>query len=253
MRLQIASDLYHQFEGEGLATARPLRVVENVDYLVLAGSVHAGAEVLRLYGRAPVPVLFVHGCGELRGRSMPGLRRELAKGAAGTMVRYLERKTIRNETARILGCCLWSAYEGGPFSFSESMSDANRTLTDHRLIRRGNQPLRVRDALNEHIRSRKWLETQLSTPFDGITIVISHFAPSYRSLPAYMRETPAAAWYASALDSLVQMADVWIHGRVPDTVDYAVRSTRVVCNARGLPWETNLPRRQFDSAFTIDV
>jgi len=253
MRLQIASDLYHQFEGEGLATARPLKVVENVDYLVLAGSVHAGAEVLRLYGCASVPVLFVHGCGELRGRSMPGLRRELAKGATGTMVRYLERKTIHEQTTRILGCCLWSAYEGGPFSLSESMSGANRMLTDHRLIRRGDKPFRAEDALNEHVRSKKWLEAQLLIPFDGITIVISHFAPTYLSVPAYLRETPAAAWCASALDSLVQLADVWIHGRVPDTIDYVVRSTRVVCNARGLPWETGFPRRQFESAFTIDV
>jgi hypothetical protein len=253
MRLQIASDLWHQYEGEGLATARPLALAGNVDYLILAGSIHTGAEMLRLYGSFDAPVLFVHGCGELRGRSPAGLSREFRKNANHTVVHYLERGVMHGVGIRFLGCCLWSDYAGGPLSRAESMGAANRTLIDHRVMTREGKLFRAEDAFVEHIACRDWLRRCLVTPFSGPTVVVTHFAPSYLSVPKHMRTTPTAAWHASSLDDLVRLADVWIHGRIPNTVDYMIDSTRVVCNARGLPRESTFPRRQFEPGFTIEV
>ncbi|ALL68537.1 Ser/Thr protein phosphatase family protein [Paraburkholderia caribensis MBA4] len=112
---------------------------------------------------------------------------------------------------------------------------------------------RTQDVVTEHLRCRTWLERELAKPFAGKTVVVTHFAPSLLSLPPSIRSAPIAAWYASSLDAIVERADLWIHGRVPDTIDYSISSSRVVCNARGLPWGKHAPRRPFRPAFIVDV
>lgn len=253
MRLQIASDLHHHREGEGLATGRRLEVAEDVDYLVLAGNVHAGTEAMRLYGNARVPVLLVHGFIELHGLSRASLRKGFASFSAGASVQYLERRVLIVGSVRVLGCCLWTNYRSRLFPGSDPCLDASACLRDLRLIRSGERCFRAEDAYREHQQSRRWLERELAKPFGGKTVVVTHFAPTFRSLPLSMRRRPVAVWYASSMDEVMPSVDLWVHGRVPDTLDYTVGTTRVVCNARGLPWERDRPRRPFEPGFTVDI
>jgi hypothetical protein len=253
MWIQIASDLNHQFAGSGLATARPLPVCDRADVLVLAGNVHMGSEAVRLYGDAGVPVIFVAGSLEHRGCNLREVRDGLAMRARNTSVRYLERTAFVHEGVRVLGCCLWTDYALGPLSRECAMHEANRTSLDYRLIRHGNGLFKAEDSVSQHARCRAWLSRQLEKRFEGRTVVVTHHAPSGQSVPRVLRTNPVAASIASALDDLVRRADVWVHGRVADTLDYQIGSGRVVCNARGLPWDSSSDRRPFEREFLVEI
>lgn len=253
MWLQIASDLNHQFAGSGLATARALSVCDRADLLVLAGNIHLGSEVVRLYGNADVPVIFVTGSLEHRGSSLRDVHDGLRLRARKTSIRYLERTTFVQRGIRVLGCCLWTDYALGPLSREGAMKEANKTLLDYRLIRHGNRLFRAEDSVSQHFCCRTWLLSQLEKTFDGKTIVVTHHAPSGQSVPRALRANPLAATIASALDDLVRLTDLWVHGHIPDTLDYGIGSARVVCNARGLPWETDGSRRPFERDFLVEV
>ena len=75
----------------------------------------------------------------------------------------------------------------------------------------------------------------LAESFDGRTVVVTHHAPSPRSVhPRYARDllTPA---FASNLEMLMDggRAALWAHGHMHDAFDYEINGTRVVCNPRG--------------------
>ena len=91
---------------------------------------------------------------------------------------------------------------------------------------------------------RTWLAQALQAPTDAdATVVITHFAPSIRSVdPRYGRQ-PTSASFCNADDDLLEWADLWIHGHLHARFDYPVarhprrgpgREGRVVCQARGL-------------------
>ncbi|MNF99562.1 3',5'-cyclic adenosine monophosphate phosphodiesterase CpdA [compost metagenome] len=90
------------------------------------------------------------------------------------------------------------------------------------------------------MKTRDWLRTKLAEPFDGRTVVITHHAPTLRSL----QDNPHAgghmdAAYANRWEDLMGCDQValWVHGHSHTAVDYDVAGTRVVCNPRGYPGE----------------
>ena len=100
-------------------------------------------------------------------------------------------------------------------------------------------PEAVRD---EALVCRAWLAAELARPPQGgwdATVVVTHFAPSVRSVdPRYGRQ-PGSASFCNADDDLLPAADLWLHGHLHCRHDYVVqhpggRRTRVACPARGL-------------------
>lgn len=72
-------------------------------------------------------------------------------------------------------------------------------------------------------------------------IIVTHHAPSFKSIhPRYAGDI-ANICFASDLDakicSLAKPPKYWVHGHVHDPHDYMIGSTRVVCNPRGYPRE----------------
>lgn len=65
--------------------------------------------------------------------------------------------------------------------------------------------------------------------------MVTHHAPSAKSLATQFAAEPLDAAFASHMDDLVQRADLWIHGHTHVPVDYKAtdRSGRVVSNPRG--------------------
>jgi predicted phosphodiesterase len=56
MRLQIASDLHHEFIAPGQPGSEPIALADGVDVLVLAGDIHSHANACNLYRDYPVAV-----------------------------------------------------------------------------------------------------------------------------------------------------------------------------------------------------
>ena len=78
-----------------------------------------------------------------------------------------------------------------------------------------------------------WLSTALDAPFDGPTVVVTHFAPSLRSADPRYGETPGTAGFCNALDALLPKAQLWLHGHLHCPSDYKVDQCRVMANPLG--------------------
>jgi Icc-related predicted phosphoesterase len=116
------------------------------------------------------------------------------------------------------------------------MDRAAQSLNDHRLIRTAlGAPFTPRDALREHVVSRKWLERELEKPFSGRTVVLTHHAPHEFSVHPRYRGDLLNAAFASHLPHMVERADLWVHGHTHDGFDYTVGRCRVVANPLGYP------------------
>ena len=83
-----------------------------------------------------------------------------------------------------------------------------------------------------------WLREALAPPHPaGPTVVVTHFAPTLHSADPRYGLSPGTAGFCNALDDLLPLADLWLHGHLHCRHDYLVRHdrgvTRVVSNARG--------------------
>ena len=88
-----------------------------------------------------------------------------------------------------------------------------------------------------HRRAVAYLWRTAAAPYDdGHTVVVTHHAPSLRSVPTGFRDDLTAACFASNLDDLVFDSDAmfWVHAGVYGPVDYELGDTRVVANPRGI-------------------
>lgn len=262
MRIQIASDLHHEFVQPGAPGSAALDLAGGVDVLVLAGDIHARTQILGLYGAYPVPVLYVHGNHELYGAEHFSLLHQLRANADLTSLRFLERDEFALDGVRFLGCCLWTDYRLRPEWKAAAMREAEMSMNDHKLIRyHAAHTFSPRDAETEHKKSRAWLEDRLTTRFDGRTVVVTHHAPHPNSIPPEYTDDVLSASFASNLTPLVEMADVWIHGHVHRSADYNVGNCRVICNPRGYPRRHStrpeapaaFENPDFDPALVIDI
>ena len=64
-------------------------------------------------------------------------------------------------------------------------------------------------------------------------MVVTHFAPSLRSADPRYGMTPGTAGFCNALDDLLPLADLWLHGHLHAPSDYVHNGCRVVANPLG--------------------
>lgn len=247
MRLRVFSDLHLEF--------RPFEPPPvDADVVALAGDVHTGVSGVEWAAKAfaGTPVLYVLGNHEFYRQSIPKLIGEVRETAAGTNVHLLENDAITLHGVRFLGCTLWTDFElfGHARLFG---SDAEESMDDYRLIRVSpeHRRLRVTDTIERHQQSRLWLAEQLGAAEGSPAVVITHHAPSRRSVALRFARSPLSPAFASPMDEFVKnsRAALWIHGHTHDHFDYVVGTTRVICNPRGYPGE----RTGFNPTMTVDV
>jgi predicted phosphodiesterase len=244
MRIHVLSDLHLE-----VAPYEP--AATEADLVVLAGDVHNGAAGLEwAAGCFRVPVLYLAGNHEYYEGEINAVQAALAAAAARTGVVLLDCTERRFGEVRFLGCTLWTDYSLVPEGERSQAIEASRTRNpDYALIRCGERRLAPEDAIAFCARHRLWLEQRLDEPFDGATVVVTHFAPHRGSIaPAYANH-PANPGFVLDLEAMMGRAALWIHGHTHTRFDYGVRGTRIVCNPRGYPGEAT----GFDPGWTIDL
>ena len=205
--------------------------------VVLAGDVDHGTKGLE-WARSSFPhqpVVYVAGNHEYYGEALPKLTDELRARAVSLDIALLENDVVDLAGLRFAGCTLWT--DLGLFGPHPWVADAVlNTMLDYRSIRVSPQYRRLRpaDTIRIHKHSREWLESTLRDPGPA-TVVVTHHAPSARSLSPRYAQDPVSAAYASKLDDVVaELAPtLWIHGHTHHCVDYTIGRTRVVSNQRG--------------------
>ncbi|HEY8605893.1 MAG TPA: metallophosphoesterase [Noviherbaspirillum sp.] len=232
MKIQIASDLHLDLLQQRFPGYRVIAPAD-ADVLVIAGDIHAGDGALATFADWPVPVVYVMGNHEGYHHEYGELIAQLRARSAGTQVHFLEHDECQIGGVRFLGCCLWTDYLVAGGDREPLMAQANAMLYDHRFIRHGDRLFLAADALQQHLRSRAWLEERLAAPFDGPTVVVTHHAPHAGSIHPRFAGSPVNAAFASDLTALMGKPAAWIHGHVHDSFDYIVNGTRVIANPRG--------------------
>ena len=137
-----------------------------------------------------------------------------------------------------------------------AMDHCERWMTDYAAIRwtkKPYAPFRPINTFRKHSESTRFLASFLKTHADRRTVVVSHHAPSMRSIPPEYADDITSAAFASDLESLILDwgPELWVHGHVHNRVDYSIGRTRVVCNPRGYPGEPNFDN--FDLGFIVEI
>jgi len=263
MKIQIASDLHLEFLQRVIPGEQIIVPAVDADILVLAGDIGNGEQAIELFREWPVPVLFIAGNHEFYGLDFEQTRTSLRTASLGTRITFLDNDIADFGGVRFLGSTLWTDYrlELGRTQ-RQLMENAEMRISDHFRIQDGEAKFSAQRALAEHEISRRWLEHELDTPYDGKSVVISHHGPHPLSVhPRYIGEALNAA-FVSDLSGLVSKADFWIHGHVHDSFDYTVDGCRVIANPAGYVRNrseaTNVKElifenRSFQFACVIDV
>jgi len=243
MRLHVLSDLHLEHATFGVPSVQS-------DVLVLAGDILCpGHEAVAWAARESVclgrPVVFVGGNHEFYDALYQQERVAMQQAARRTGVHCLDRSSVVVDRVRFIGCTLWTDFgleiqtEQGLLSdVAIGMSNCARHLVDYRAIRWQSDDSRrlllPGDTLSMHVLEREWLDKELSKPFDGKTVVVTHHAPHRLSLAAKFSDDWVSTGFVSQLpDSFFAVPDVWIHGHTHARFDYRAGSCRVVCNPRG--------------------
>ncbi|THG82327.1 serine/threonine protein phosphatase [Pseudomonas sp. A-1] len=245
MRIHPLSDLHNEF-----APFTP--EVTDADVVILAGDIDLGVRGIEWARQAfDCPVLYVPGNHEFY-RGHLGKALQAMRAAGDERVHVLDRDEVVIGGVRFLGATMWTdfAATGNP---PLAALKAQQALSDFRQIRTDNyRRIRPADLIELAEKTRNWLRSKLAEPNDGPTVVITHHAPTLRSL----EESPHAgglldAAFANAWEDLMGADRVvlWVHGHTHTSVDFEVAGTRVIANQRGYPGEES----GFQPSLVIDL
>ena len=231
MKLLVLSDLHLEFE--------PICIPDtNADVIILAGDINLKTRGIEWAIKTfpNTPVVAVLGNHEYYGEKYPSLMKKAKELAAGTHVHVLENDSIEIDGVTFFGCTLWTdlklfgdARLAGYFCQQE-MSDFKKIRVEP-----GYSKLNPVSMTGIHNRSMDWLSNALSENAGKQNIVVTHHAPSLKSIAPALSEELTSAAYASHLDAMIESLDInlWVHGHVHNSCDYQIGNTRVVCNPRG--------------------
>jgi Icc-related predicted phosphoesterase len=209
------------------------------DAVIIAGDVcRAIGEAVRFISEVGLntkPVVYVAGNHEFYGLDRHAeLSAGRAQAAVASNVHLLERDSVIIGGVEFIGCTLWTDYlYAGAAEQMRAMLWAAQHLNDHRLIANGARRWSPQDCLDEHTASRAWLASQLKRRGRHPKAVVTHHAPSPRSVQPKYRDDLLTAAFASNLDDLVSEAALWVHGHIHGSSDYVLDDCRVVANPRG--------------------
>lgn len=169
-------------------------------------------------------------------------------------IHVLDGDSVVVAGVRFVGGALWTDYaiDGDP---ERAMRAARSGMNDFRYMRSGTgsgERPRATPAhlLAIHLRHREAIRQTLAVPFAGPTVVVTHHAPSPKSLREGRVREPLDAAYASDLEQLIVEGrpELWIHGHIHTRQDYVIGDTRVVANPRGyVGWQRRWGVGQVDA------
>jgi len=240
MRIRILSDLHLEAAPFDPPPAP-------ADVVVLAGDIDNGAAGIEwAKARFDAPVLYVAGNHEPYDGEFHATQAALCAAADSTDVRFLDCGEVVLGGVRFLGCTLWTDFAlYGEAGRKLALEKYAGWLVDFRAIRWSDRMFAADDSIALHHAERAWLTRRLLAGFPGPTVVVTHHPPHPGSIAPKFATHPLNPAFVSNLEDLMGRARLWIHGHTHCALDYTVRGTRVVCNARGYPGE--------DTAFVPDL
>lgn len=253
MKLNVLSDVHLSKAGLELPS-------NDADAIVLAGDVARPEAAMEWARRIDKPVLYVPGNHEFYGGTLSGTVDRLRELAAGSNVRVLHDDEAVVAGVRFLGSTLWTDFLlfGDGQARAAAVSEALQRMHDFSRIYLDEERQQVFTPLHAaslFVRHSAWLDDMLRKPFDGQTVVITHHAPSARSIEARFQGSLLNACFASDAERLLRggRAAAWVHGHMHHSVDYVLDGVRVVSNPRGYVVGGKPENPLFNVDFTIEI
>lgn len=231
MKVQVISDLHQEFGVSELS-------FRNADLVILAGDINLGTKGIEwIKENIPdKPVIYVLGNHEYYKGTYPNTLRKIIELGENSNVHVLENNFIEFEGIRFHGATLWTDFSlfGNPVEYGIICQGK---MNDYKLIRRdpSYSKLRTIDTYKIHQISKNWLQNSLAESKGYKNVVITHHAPSIKSLPTLYKADPISSAYASNLEDLITeyKPAYWIHGHIHTPVRYKIGETEVICNPHG--------------------
>lgn len=248
MKIRLYSDLHLEHESFNADT-------RGVDVIVLAGDIGVGTKGVDwiLNQRFSCPAIYVLGNHEFYKHRYPSLIRKVKERATGSNIHVLENESIEVDGVRFHGATLWTNFElfGHPISAGR---ECQNKMNDFRKIRKELSFSRMRalDAAMIHHQSLRWLADSLRTSTNAVNIVVTHHAPSLKSVPTLYQSDVVTAAYASDLSQFISDHEPnwWLHGHLHNSSNYQLGGCTILCNPKGYKGEMN---EQFDPSFFFEV
>jgi len=249
MKLQLLSDLH--LESHPHFRAEPL---PGADMLVLAGDIGSYQQGSRLIdpdfglGRFsprngwPVPVIYVPGNHEYDNVDFDETHERLRALCDELEIIWLERESRVIEGVRFVGTTLWADFDAlaePTDSLAEALKKRGKAMRaadfylEKAATMRNGELFLAAQLREQALACQEWLTQALAEPFDGTTVVVTHFAPSLESGDPRYGLTPGTAGFCNALDALLPRAQLWLHGHLHCPSDYVKNGCRVVANPLG--------------------
>jgi DNA repair exonuclease SbcCD nuclease subunit len=253
MHLQLVSDLHLEVHPHYCPQPAP-----GAQLLVLAGDIGSYQVGSLLAGNDfglerfspklgwPVPVLYVPGNHEYDNLDFDEAHARLRETCDRLGITWLEREVVTMGRLRFVGTTLWADFDalatdrdraepGQPRLHKKrekAFRAANYYLRKTGTTRAG-EPMLAPAWREQALVCEHWLRRALAEPFDGRTVVVTHFAPSLRSTDPRYGLTPGTAGFCNSLDELLPLAKLWLHGHLHCQQDYMAEGCRVVANTLG--------------------
>jgi predicted phosphodiesterase len=259
MRIQLFSDLHLERDPY----FRP-HIAADTDVVVLAGDIGSYQSGSRLgsdefglerfsplRGNSPCAnVLYVPGNHEFDSLEFDQAYSRLRATCELLGITWLDRQVVNIGNVRFAGTTLWSDFDALASRESDltkqlqlrakAFRAANYYLKKNTTLKAG-EPVLAEDLRAMSLECQAWLRAVLAVPFDGPTVVVTHFAPSLLSADPRYGLTASTAGFCNSLDAYFPLVDVWMHGHLHCANDYVVQgrennrswSCRVVANPLG--------------------
>jgi hypothetical protein len=271
VKIQLMSDLH--LESHPHYQPRP---APGAQLLVLAGDVGSYQRGSRLQGNDfglerfsprhgwPVPVLYVPGNHEYDSLDFDETHERLRACCDRLGITWLEREVRVLDGIRFVGTTLWADFDALALAPGQPAPDTTRLLQSrHKAYRAANyylhkaaaqrhgEPMLADGWREQALVCQQWLREALAQPFDGRTVVVTHFAPSLRSADPRYGLAPGTAGFCNSLDDLLPLADWWLHGHLHCQHDYRVGRCRVIANTLG--YASKGEQDGFREEFVLDL
>lgn len=265
MKIGILSDLHLESSNIKL---------ENLEYdvVVLAGDISQDFNLLGGFFECNfsknTQIIYVPGNHEYEGKKVEKVIEQLkCLEKIFPNLHVLQNESINIGNVRFIGSTLWSNFEGMGILWKEEVKKwCKYNIIDFSYIFKKNK-----NKLNIHSpESIPWntedMEKEFYKAYDFITyelkknetknkkVVISHFAPSLKSLDKKYKVSLQNAYWVNNLPELIGFSDYWIHGHTHSSFDYIEEGTRVICNPRGYSKIYNLSENlNFNKNLFIEI
>ena len=256
MKLRIMSDLHNEFGRLDV----PEMGWENEQVLVLAGDVGLFSDTFDycefLFELSPrfKKILVVPGNHEFYNGDMEHDLNEVQKEIESSKydnIHIMDDNTIDIDGVIFIGSTLWTDMDRGNVM---CVLEATSRMNDFRLIRVDGERFDQVNWNNLNKVGRSYIQNRLADNQDKKVVVITHHAPSFKSISEGFKGSALNGAYANTgLEDLMEIFKplVWIHGHTHNTFDYNIGDTRIICNPRGYVGNGENPR--FNPELVIQI